>query len=73
LAGRFTGKTPGHFPPCHNRAFDTQFGSNDMGNHTQRSNKEPKKQPLRTAKEKRAVRHAKKHADDHPPLIAKKA
>ena len=43
-----------------------------MSNHEQRSNKEPKKQPLHTAKEKRAAKKAKKHADDHPAPIVKK-
>lgn len=43
-----------------------------MSNHEQRSNKEPKKQPLHTAKEKKAAKRAKKHAGDHPSLIGKK-
>jgi hypothetical protein len=45
----------------------------DMSSHEQHSNKEPKKQPLHTAKEKRAAKQAKKHAGDHPPPIVKKA
>ena len=44
----------------------------DMSNHEQRSNKERKKQPLHTAKEKKAAKQAKKHAGDHQPLIGKK-
>ena len=43
-----------------------------MSNHEQRSNKESKKQPLHTAKEKKAAKRAKKRAADHPPLIGKK-
>lgn len=43
-----------------------------MSSHEQRSNKEPKKQPLHTAKEKKAAKQAKKHAGDHAPLIVKK-
>lgn len=43
-----------------------------MSSHEQRSNKEPKKQPLHTAKEKKAAKAAKKHAGDHPPLVVKK-
>ena len=43
-----------------------------MSNHEQRSNKEPKKQPLHTAKEKRAAKQAKKPAGDHAPLVGKK-
>jgi hypothetical protein len=43
-----------------------------MSNHEQRSNKETKKQPLHTAKEKKAAKRAKKHAGGHPPLIGKK-
>jgi len=34
------------------------------------SNKEAKKQPLLTPKEKRAAKHEKKHAHDKVPLIA---
>jgi hypothetical protein len=34
-------------------------------------NKEPKKQALMTAKEKKAVKHAKKHASDIAPLIVR--
>jgi len=33
------------------------------------SNKEPKKQALMTPKEKKAAKHAKKHASDSVPLI----
>ena len=43
-----------------------------MSNHEQRSNKEQKKQPLHTAKEKKAAKRAKKHAGEHPPLIGRK-
>jgi hypothetical protein len=44
-----------------------------MSNHEQRSNKEPKKKPLHTAKEKRAAKRAKKHPDDHSLHIEKKS
>jgi hypothetical protein len=47
-------------------------GAIDMSNHEQRSNKESKKQPLHTAKEKKAAKQAKKHADEHPFTIGKK-
>ena len=43
-----------------------------MSRYEQRSNKESKKQPLHTAKEKKSAKHAKKHPGDHPPLIPKK-
>lgn len=43
-----------------------------MSNHEQRSNKEPKKQPAHTAKEKRAAKRAKKHVGDHSLPIVKK-
>ena len=43
-----------------------------MSSHDQKSNKEPKKQPLHTAKEKKAAKQAKKHAGDHQPLVGKK-
>jgi len=33
------------------------------------SNKEAKKQPVMTPKEKKAAKHAKKHASDTVPLI----
>ena len=33
------------------------------------SNKEPKKQAIMTAKEKKAAKHAKKHASDIVPTI----
>lgn len=39
-----------------------------MGKQRQ-GNKEEKKQPLMNAKEKRDAKHAKKHANDHLPLI----
>ena len=39
-----------------------------MSKH-ERSNRESKKQPLRTPKEKKAAKLAKKHAGDHVPLI----
>jgi hypothetical protein len=35
------------------------------------NNKEPKKQPVLTQKEKRAVRHAKKNEPDLKPLLSK--
>lgn len=38
---------------------------------TQRTNKEAKKQPLLTPKEKKAAKRDKKHAGDHAPFIAK--
>lgn len=40
---------------------------------SRKSNKEIKKQPLHTAKEKRAARQLKKHAGDAVPLIVKQA
>ena len=43
----------------------------DMSKH-ERSNKETKKPPQHTAKEKKAAKQAKKHAGDHIPLIVKK-
>lgn len=43
-----------------------------MSNHEQRSNKEPRKQPQHTAKEKRAAKRAKKQPDDHSLHIGKK-
>jgi hypothetical protein len=36
----------------------------------QKSNRESKKQPLMTPKEKKTAKMAKKHAGDHVPLIA---
>jgi len=41
-----------------------------MSKH-EKSNREAKKQPLLTPKEKKAAKQAKKHATDRPPLIAK--
>ena len=38
---------------------------------TEKSNRESKKQPLLTPKEKKAAKQAKKHAGDHAPLITK--
>jgi len=38
---------------------------------TQRTNKEGKKQPLLTPKEKKAAKRDKKHAGDHTPFIVK--
>jgi hypothetical protein len=55
--------------PC---AQPTMQEQTDMSSHEQRSNKERKKQPSRTAKEKKAAKQAKKHAGDHQPLIGKK-
>ncbi len=43
-----------------------------MSNHEQRSHKEQKKQPLQTAKEKKAAKRAKKHEGDHHEFIVKK-
>jgi hypothetical protein len=40
---------------------------------SQKSNKEMKKQPLHTPKEKRAARQLKKHAGDVVPLLDKHA
>lgn len=37
----------------------------------EKSNKESKKQPLLTPKEKKAAKLAKKHAGDHVPLIVR--
>jgi len=37
-----------------------------------RSQKESKKQPLQTAKEKKAAKHEKKHANDTIQLVTKK-
>lgn len=43
-----------------------------MASHEQRSNKEAKKQPQHSAKEKRAAKRAKKHAGDHrSPIVSK--
>jgi hypothetical protein len=39
----------------------------------QRSNREARKQPILTPKEKKAAKRAKKHAGDHVPLIVKSA
>ena len=36
-----------------------------------KSNKEPKKQAVMTSKEKKAAKHAKKHASDFTPLITR--
>jgi hypothetical protein len=41
-----------------------------MSKH-ERSNRESKKQPLLTPKEKKAAKRAKKHAEDSVPLIVK--
>ncbi|HPE79534.1 MAG: hypothetical protein R3E46_02380 [Sedimenticolaceae bacterium] len=43
-----------------------------MSNREQHSNKESKKPPQHTAKEKKAAKQAKKHGSDHPPLVVKK-
>ncbi len=40
---------------------------------TQKSNKELKKQPLLTPKEKKAAKQLKKHAGDVVPLLGKNA
>lgn len=56
--------TTGHM--CH------KLEESDLSNREQRSDKESKKQPLRTANEKKAVNYVKKHAGDRSPLIAKK-
>lgn len=44
-----------------------------MSNKSQHSNKETKKQPLLTPKEKRAAKQRRKHAGDAAPLIVKGA
>jgi len=44
----------------------------DMSNRDQHSNKESKKAPQHTAKEKKAAKQAKKHSGDHQPLVSKK-
>lgn len=44
-----------------------------MSNHEQRSHKEKKKQPVHTAKEKKAAKRAKKHEGDHPQFLVKKS
>ncbi len=41
-----------------------------MSKH-EKSNRESKKKPLLTPKERKAVKQAKKHAGDHAPLIVK--
>lgn len=43
-----------------------------MSNRDQHSNKETKKAPQHTAKEKKAAKQAKKHSGDHAPLVSKK-
>jgi len=48
--------------------FDQE--SIDMSKH-EKSNKESKKQSLRTPKEKKAAKLAKKHAGDRVPLIVR--
>jgi hypothetical protein len=40
-----------------------------MGNKVKQSNKEAKKQPVFTPKEKKAAKQAKKHGSDMVPLI----
>ncbi len=40
---------------------------------SQHSSKEAKKKPLLTAKEKRMVKHAKKHSNDGPPTLLHEA
>lgn len=40
---------------------------------TQKSNKEMKKRPVLTPKEKKAAKHLKKHAGDISPLVGKNA
>jgi hypothetical protein len=44
------------------------FRSSIMGKQRQ-SNKEEKKQPVMTPKEKKSAKHAKKHAEDFVPFI----
>jgi len=39
----------------------------------QRSNREARKQPLLTPKEKKAAKRAKKHEGDYTPLIVKRS
>jgi hypothetical protein len=41
-----------------------------MSRHEKKSNKETKKKPLLSPKEKKAAKMAKKHDGDHRPLIA---
>jgi hypothetical protein len=48
-------------------------GARVMSNHEQRSHKEKKKQPVHTAKEKKAAKRAKKHEGDHPQFLVKKS
>ncbi len=43
-----------------------------MSKH-EKSNREAKKQPLLTPKEKKAAKQAKKHEAEHSPLIAKRS
>lgn len=43
-----------------------------MSKH-EKSNRESKKQPLLTPKEKKAAKQAKKHEQDHAPLIGRKS
>ena len=54
----------------HERFFNNAPEQNDMSKR-EKSNREAKKQPLLTPKEKKAAKQAKKHATDHPPLIVR--
>jgi hypothetical protein len=49
-------------------SFDPEFI--DMSKR-EKSNRESKKQPLMSPKEKKAAKLAKKHAGDHVPLIVR--
>lgn len=53
---------------CHARP--TRAGSNTMSKN-QRPNKESKKQPLLTPKEKKAAKRDKKHTGGHVPFVVK--
>lgn len=57
---------------CYDRVPSHEAGASVMSNHEQRSHKEQKKQPLHTAKEKKAAKRAKKHEGDHHEFIVKK-
>jgi hypothetical protein len=53
---------------AHSLSFDPEFI--DMSKR-EKSNRESKKQPLMSPKEKKAAKLAKKHAGDHAPLIVR--
>jgi hypothetical protein len=56
--------------PIQPASFYIDQESHNMSKH-EKSNRESKKQPLLTPKEKKAVKQAKKHAGDSVPLIIK--